>query len=319
MASAKERRLAVRNAYRKYIGRNHYSNARRNYCVKPYKDGVYYSDCSSSVSYAYQETGEGFGILNTVGMWNSKKLEDVPVTINKNGTIANPEALRIGDMLLFAGNDTSRKAAGYVGHVEMVGEISGSTITLYGHGSGLAKKHEMNAYCKSRRSAKASTPLGHRGLIRVRRAIADDAEAEPTSQGNEIRRGGKGAAVQAMQQLLLRWDPNCLPVYGADGDFGSETETAVKALQALVALPASGVFDDETASALALRICNEIIITGGTVNIRSGPGTNYAKIGLVYQGDKLVFNGQHTADGWYGVQYTGMAAWVSDKYARLNT
>ena len=141
MATAAERRLKVRNAYRKYIGRNHYSNARRDYCTKPYKDGKYYSDCSSSVSYAYKEAGEGFGILNTVGMWNSKKLVDVPVTI-KNGVIQNPEVLRIGDMLLFAGNDVGRKSAGYVGHVEMVGEIAGGTVTLYGHGSGLGTDYK---------------------------------------------------------------------------------------------------------------------------------------------------------------------------------
>ena len=176
MATANERRLKVRDRYKKYIGRNHYSQARRDYCEKKYSDGKYYSDCSSSVSYAYKGAGEGFGILRTTGMYSNKKFKDVPVKINANGTIANPEVLEIGDMLLFAGTDTSRKAYGYVGHVEMVGEISGKTVWLYGHGSGLAKRHEMNAYCKSRRSMKASTPLGHRGLIKVRRAIYEDGE-----------------------------------------------------------------------------------------------------------------------------------------------
>lgn len=178
MASANERRIKVRDKYKKYIGRNHYSQARRNYCTKKYTDGKYYSDCSSSVSYAYKEAGESFGILNTVGMWTSKKMKDVPVKI-KNGIIQNPDILKIGDMLLFAGNDTGRKKYGYVGHVEMVGEISGTKIMLYGHGSGLAKRHEMNAYCKTRYSTKSSTPLGRRLLIKVRRAIWDDEKIEP--------------------------------------------------------------------------------------------------------------------------------------------
>ena len=142
--TAAQRRAAVAAQYKKFIGRNHYSQALRNYCVTKYKDGKYYSDCSSSVSYAYKQAGEGFGILNTVGMWTSTKMKDVPVVIT-NGIIQNPEVLEVGDMLLFAGNDTSRKAYGYVGHVEMVGEISGTKVTLYGHGSGLAKSHEMNA------------------------------------------------------------------------------------------------------------------------------------------------------------------------------
>lgn len=201
MATANERRVAVRDQYRRFIGRNHYKQALRNYCVKKYRDGRYYSDCSSSVSYAYREAGEGFGILNTVGMWTSKKLVDVPVVIKK-GVIQNPEVLRIGDMLLFAGNDARRKAYGYVGHVEMVGEISGSKYILYGHGSGLAKKHEMNAYCRSRYNTRAATPLGRRLLIRVRRRIRDDA-AVPTPTPGQLAQGQGGMEAAEDNTVLI--------------------------------------------------------------------------------------------------------------------
>lgn len=180
---ANEARGAVIAKYAEILGRNHYSQARRDYCYRKYSDGRYYSDCSSSISYAYREAGMDFGILNTVGMYQSKKLVDVNVEI-KNGVIQNPEALRIGDMLLFAGGDSKRSYAGYVGHVEMVYKISGSTVTLCGHGSGTPRLIEMNKYCKSRYSKKANTKLGHRGLIRVRRFIADDAEAAPIETGS---------------------------------------------------------------------------------------------------------------------------------------
>lgn len=179
MATVEERRLKVRDKYRTIIGRNYYSQARRNYCYKKYSDGKYYSDCSSSVSWTYKEVGESFGILNTVGMWTSKKLVDVPVKIVK-GQITNPEVLAIGDMLLFAGNDAGRKAYGYVGHVEMVGEISGGKVTLYGHGSGHPKKHNMVSYCKTRYNSKSSTPLKHKGLIRIRRFITGDSPVPPS-------------------------------------------------------------------------------------------------------------------------------------------
>jgi len=176
---ASESRLMVRDKYRTILGRNRYSQTLRDYCYTKYRDGSYYSDCSSSICYTYKECGLSFGILNTVGMWQSPKLVDVPVEIKK-GVIQNPEILRIGDMLLFAGNDSSRKYAGYVGHVEMVGEISGKTVQLYGHGSGNPKRHEMNAYCRTRYATKSTTPLGHRGLIRVRRFIRDDDPQTPT-------------------------------------------------------------------------------------------------------------------------------------------
>lgn len=325
MATVTERRLKVRDRYKPYIGRNHYSQARRDYCEKKYSNGKYYSDCSSSVSYAYKGAGEGFGILRTTGMYSNKKFKDVPVKINANGTIANPEVLEIGDMLLFAGTDTSRKEYGYVGHVEMVGEISGKTVWLYGHGSGLAKRHEMNAYCKSRHSMKASTPLGHRGLIKVRRAIYEDGEGG-TPQQTGLRKGDTGAAVKTMQDLLLRWDTRCLPKYGADGDFGGETEAAVKAFQTAADLPVSGVYDAVTDTALLLRSGRTVRVTGGTINVRTGPGTQYPQMGTAKLGAELPYQQKwETVYGtpWYLVEYTMPGdivpsnAWVSGKYTQI--
>jgi hypothetical protein len=42
-----------------------------------------------------------------------------------------------------------------------------------------------------------------------------------------IKRGQKGSNVKRLQQLLLTFDKNILPRFGADGDFGTETETAL--------------------------------------------------------------------------------------------
>lgn len=228
-----KKRQAVVEKYKILLGRNRYSQKKRDYCYKKHSDGHYYSDCSSSVSYAYKEAGHSFGILNTVGMYQSAKLTDVPVVI-ENGIIQNPEILRPGDLLLFAGTDTSRAQAGYVGHVEMVYKISGKTITLCGHGSGTPRTTEMNAYCKSRYVKSANTKLGHRGLIRVRRFIQDEAP------GPRVR------------------------------------------------------------------------ITGGSVNIRSGPGTSYPVLGLTHRNDT------HPAPataGWLPIVHENRVAWVSGKYA----
>lgn len=246
--TATEKRAAVVKKYGEILGRNKYSNPRRDYCYKKYKDGKYYSDCSSSISYAYKEAGFSFGILNTVGMYQSKKMTDVPVTI-KNGIIQNPEVLKVGDMLLFAGTDSSRAYAGYVGHVEMVAKISGKTVTIYGHGSGTPRSTEMNAYCKSRFAKKTSTKLGHRGLIRVRRFIQDDTPETPE------------------------------PIAKSK----SESGYVVK-------------------------------VTGDTVNIRTGPGTNYAPIEVVKKGTVLEVP---KTDGWTPIKFGGHVYWISDKYTDL--
>jgi hypothetical protein len=242
--TATEKRNAIVKKYGEILGRNLYSQPRRDYCYKKYSNGKYYSDCSSSISYAYKEAGYSFGILNTVGMYQSKKMVDVPVTI-KNGIIQNPEILLPGDMLLFAGTDTSRAYAGYVGHVEMVAKISGKTVTIYGHGSGTPRSTEMNAYCKSRQSKKTSTKHGNKGLIRVRRFIVDD---------------------------VVISDP------------------------------------EVTASPVGAKVK----ITGGSVNVRSGPGTKYPVLDVAKNGATYP---AVSTDGWHPVDMGSMIGWVSDKYA----
>lgn len=176
--TAEEKRTAVVAKYSSILGRNFYSQTRRDYCFKQHRDGNYYSDCSSSICYCYKEAGFSFGILNTVGLYQSKKLEEVPVTI-KNGQIQNPEILRIGDILLFAGADSSRAYAKFVGHAEMVYEINDSGIILCGHGSGRPRIKRMTTYCKSRYNAKTDTELGNKGPIKVVRFIRDNETEEP--------------------------------------------------------------------------------------------------------------------------------------------
>ena len=239
--TATEKRASVIKKYEEILGRNKYSQPKRDYCYKKYSDGKYYSDCSSSVSYAYKEVGLSFGILNTVGMYQSAKLVDVPVII-KSGTIQNPEILRPGDMLLFAGTDTSRAYAGYVGHVEMVAKVTDSKVTIYGHGSGTPRATEMNAYCKSRFSSKTKTKVGNKGLIKVRRFIADDVVTDP----------------------------------------------------------------------VATVTSDKVKITGGSVNVRSGPGTNFSVLDVAKQG--ATYPAVNT-EGWNPVNLGSMIGWVSDKYS----
>jgi hypothetical protein len=43
-----------------------------------------------------------------------------------------------------------------------------------------------------------------------------------------LKKGSKGDNVRMLQQLLLKIDKTLLPKFGADGDFGSETEAAVQ-------------------------------------------------------------------------------------------
>ena len=171
--TAEEKRQLVADAYSEILGRNYYSQTLRDYCYQPCADGNYYSDCSSSVSYAYQKAGFSYGILTTVGMYTSSKFARVGVTIS-NGAPVETDRLRIGDLFLFAGTDTSRAYAGYVGHVEMVYSIRSGKVTLCGHGELHPSLKDMEEYCRKRYASRTNTPVGNKGLIKVIRFIQDD-------------------------------------------------------------------------------------------------------------------------------------------------
>ena len=330
MATASEKRAQVIAKYKSILGRNRYSQAKRAYAFKKYSDGKYYSDCSSSIALSYREAGYplrdngGNTCPNTVGMYQSTELVDVSVTI-KSGVIQNPEALRIGDILLFAGSDNSRRYADCVGHVEMVAAISSSKVTLYGHGSGTPRATEMVAYCKSRYASKTTTAIGNKGLLKVRRLIRDDA-------GIYIFRGMTGDAVKLLQQNLLKLGYQ-LPRFGADADFGSETEAALKLFQQACGLDVTGVYGDADDKAMQTALGaseapeapakdpehnpadgSKVEITGGTVNVRSGPGKQYPILHTAKQGDTYP---AINTDGWMPVDMGSMVGWVSDAYSEV--
>ena len=126
----------------------------------------------------------------------------------------------------------------------------------------------------------------------------------------------KGPDVAELQHDLLALGYS-FPEYGADGDFGSETERNVKGFQRVSGLEADGIFGPKSYEALMNALCRYVEITGDSVNVRSGPGTQYKVLGIVHKGERLPYGGQRSEDGWYLVEYKGMNAWVSGKFARL--
>lgn len=118
------KRKEFHDTYAKIIGRNTYSQGLRDYVYTPY-NGKYYSDCSSSICATFAKIGYPVPLLNTAGMYQSALFEDVPVVIAA-GHIMNPEALKVGDILLYAGSDPSRPRQ--IGHVEAVYEMPNEVI-----------------------------------------------------------------------------------------------------------------------------------------------------------------------------------------------
>ncbi|MBQ0026463.1 MAG: SH3 domain-containing protein, partial [Lachnospiraceae bacterium] len=63
-------------------------------------------------------------------------------------------------------------------------------------------------------------------------------------------------------------------------------------------------------------------VTASSLTVRKGPGTSYASIGSVSQGQKLnIFGGQYDTDGveWYKITYNSQTGYVSSKYVTLDS
>lgn len=178
----REKRLALVAKMESREGKNTYTQSTRRSRVD---SG--YSDCSSLVHWVYKEVlGINIGD-DTVGQIQTKKLTTIDAGIRDG--IPDEKKLLPGDLLFFRGSDTGRKAADYVGHVEMYvgnGELSG-----HGFGIGPVRKN-MAEYCRARRERSAPAPINNRGLICVRRALpADTSDYAASSASPE----GKASSV----------------------------------------------------------------------------------------------------------------------------
>ena len=79
----------------------------------------------------------------------------------------------------------------------------------------------------------------------VNKRLSGEKPGEKEKEGiivelKELARGAKGAQVKALQTLLIGYG-YAMPRYGADGDFGAETESALKRYQADHNLDADGI------------------------------------------------------------------------------
>lgn len=75
----------------------------------------------------------------------------------------------------------------------------------------------------------------------------------------------------------------------------------------------------QTDIAVALQPSITATIAEDRVNMRSGPGLNYAVLGQVNEGDRLIVRGLSTDNVWLLLEDgTGILVWVSGTYADVN-
>lgn len=130
-----------------------------------------------------------------------------------------------------------------------------------------------------------------------------------------LQKGMKGVDVQTLQNLLIQQGYK-LPKYGADGDFGTETENTLKAFQKENGLAVTGVADTTVFAKLKTTV-QTLVVTGLLVNVRAGANTSSKIVGVVKKGTALEATGETAANGWFKVKYKDKEAWISNKYSEI--
>lgn len=155
-----------------------------------------------------------------------------------------------------------------------------------------------------------------------------DTSAKPSGSviGDEIlQNGDESDAVKQLQLNLIRLGYEC-GKWGADGDFGDQTETAVEEFQKDHGLEVDGKYGPLTHAAMEKALAKldstiddpkKVCISGGQCWIRSTPSTSGAKLGIARSNVEFEYAGQTAENGWLCIKYNGKNAWVSGKYGKL--
>ena len=157
-----------------------------------------------------------------------------------NGRKLNGEELEPGDAVFVYKDD--RKRYTHIGLYVGKGNVIEAKGTQYGVVTSLVTDKKWNRWGKFKSVDYTEED--------VKPEDPEHKEPEKPDTGRKtLRRGDKGSEVKDLQKKLLALG-YALPKYGADGDYGKETEAAVKAFQQDNGLTADGVAGKKTWEAL---------------------------------------------------------------------
>ena len=268
--------------------------------AKRLQDGAF--DCSSLVARAYKALGkrwkhggsvpismyevydDGFELL-----W-PENYADIGKKLGGKEQIAL--ARQAGD-LQFLCTDKETKRANRITHVAMVAgaeEIVHARGTKYG-----VRMDDIDLYAGKVCALTRYNPVG------------------------ALRIGMCGWRTLALQKALNE----CGADLSEDGEFGEKTQKEVMLYQTQNGMAATGIADEEMLSRLNLYTDQSdvkpgkensaecIRVTGRTVNLRKGPGTEYGSAGIAEKGEVFAVA---DFEGWKPVRTASGISWISEKY-----
>lgn len=190
--------------------------------------GHYVADCSGLFAWAYSKLGGSIAhgsnsIYDRYCSEKGKLTDEKRKSILPGTAVFTGDAKQHGHIGLYVGNGKVIEASGTQAGV-CVSNLTASKWTFYGYLKDVS-------YSSENAPILPSTP-------------SDDKILYPT-----LKRGNKGEKVAILQQLLIDRGYK-LPRYGADGDFGAETEAAVRQFQKDHGLKVDGIAGEKTWASL---------------------------------------------------------------------
>lgn len=135
-----------------------------------------------------------------------------------------------------------------------------------------------------------------------------------------LRKGNTGEDVKELQRRLMRAGQK-LPKYKDDGDFGNETLDAVTKFQKANNLTVDGIVGKQTFAALEkyeetpTSSNSKVVVTGGSVNVRSTNNTSGDIILVAHKDDK--YDLITTKGNWHNIKTEKGNGWISGKYSKV--
>lgn len=135
-----------------------------------------------------------------------------------------------GDQVFFV-------VAGGIGHTGIVEQIGDSWVqTIEGNSKNMVARHVYNLN---------DSYIAGYGMPNWALAASVEAPPDQPVERPMLKFGSRGTDVKFLQSMLLQLGEK-LPKYGADGDFGSETEAALKSFQKKNKLEVDGIVGPKT-------------------------------------------------------------------------
>ena len=178
---------------------------------------------------------------------------------------------------------------------------------------------------------------GSKAAQTLKKAGASGSSSSGAGESRILKRGMTGADVKAMQKGLIKAGYSCGSC-GADGDFGANTEAALKSFQADHGLEVDGEYGPLSKAKLegaggstggkaeAAKSFDKSLAGTYTVNtktdplvLRAGAGTSKKRLTSMPKGAKVQCYGYYTdaADGrWLYVVYDGVTGFTHSKYLK---